>query len=119
MTGNDALPGRADVAARAGGPRSGPEALTGRAALIASVGGQRGYADWTHPHHRVRRVLAEFIGMAGLTFILSGGPPSWSGTAAMRCSRGRRSWCFPSSRRCESWRPSNSRATSPPITTRC
>ncbi len=45
----------------------------GRAALIASVGGQRGWADWANPRHRLRRLLAEFIGMAGLTFILSGG----------------------------------------------
>src|SRR2546426_3666359 len=45
----------------------------GKAALIASVGGQRGYADWANPDHRLRRLLAEFIGMAGLTFILSGG----------------------------------------------
>jgi glycerol uptake facilitator-like aquaporin len=45
----------------------------GKAALIASVGGQRGYADWTNPDHRLRRLLSEFIGMAGLTFILSGG----------------------------------------------
>ncbi len=45
----------------------------GKAALIASVGGARGYADWTNPDHRLRRLLAEFIGMAGLTFILSGG----------------------------------------------
>jgi aquaporin Z len=45
----------------------------GKAALIASVGGQRGFADWTNPDHRLRRLLAEFIGVAGLTFILSGG----------------------------------------------
>jgi MIP family channel proteins len=45
----------------------------GRAALIASVGGQRGWADWTNPNHRLRRLLAEFIGVAGLTFVLSGG----------------------------------------------
>src|SRR5215468_11634666 len=45
----------------------------GRAALIASVGGQRGWADWANPKHRLRRLLAEFIGMAGLTFVLSGG----------------------------------------------
>jgi MIP family channel proteins len=45
----------------------------GKAALIASVGGQRGYADWTNPDHRLRRLLAEFLGMAGLTFVLSGG----------------------------------------------
>lgn len=45
----------------------------GRAALIASVGGRRGWADWANPEHRLRRLLAEFIGMAGLTFVLSGG----------------------------------------------
>jgi glycerol uptake facilitator-like aquaporin len=45
----------------------------GKAALIASVGGRRGYADWTNPDHRLRRLLSEFIGMAGLTFVLSGG----------------------------------------------
>jgi len=45
----------------------------GRAALIASVGGQRGWADWANPEHRLRRLLAEFLGMAGLTFVLSGG----------------------------------------------
>jgi glycerol uptake facilitator-like aquaporin len=44
----------------------------GKEAFIASVGGARGYADWTNPDHRLRRLLAEFIGMAGLTFILSG-----------------------------------------------
>ena len=48
-------------------------APVGKAALTASVGGQRGYADWTNPDHRLRRLLAEFIGMAGLTFVLSGG----------------------------------------------
>jgi glycerol uptake facilitator-like aquaporin len=58
----------------AGGPS--PDAGTepiGKAALIASVGGQRGYADWKNADHRARRLLAEFIGMAGLTFVLSGG----------------------------------------------
>ena len=45
----------------------------GKAAFIASVGGTRGYADWTNPDHRFRRLLSEFIGMAGLTFVLSGG----------------------------------------------
>jgi glycerol uptake facilitator-like aquaporin len=44
----------------------------GKAALAASVGGQRSFADWTNPDHRLRRLLAEFLGMAGLTFILSG-----------------------------------------------
>ena len=62
-----------------GGPSTSPqlrgstEAPVGKAALIASIGGQRGYADWTNPNHRLRRLLAEFIGMAGLTFVLSGG----------------------------------------------
>src|SRR5215472_694033 len=46
--------------------------LIGKAALIASVGGQRAFADWTNPDHRLRRLLAEFLGLAGLTFILSG-----------------------------------------------
>ena len=46
---------------------------TGKGALIASVGGQRGWADWQNPDHRARRLLSEFIGMAGLTFVLSGG----------------------------------------------
>jgi len=52
---------------------TGREARVGKAALIASVGGQRGFADWENPDHRLRRLLSEFIGMAGLTFILSGG----------------------------------------------
>ena len=56
-----------------GQPRSGSPPPIGKAALIASAGGQRGYADWTNPDHRLRRLLSEFIGMAGLTFILSGG----------------------------------------------
>jgi aquaporin Z len=51
----------------------GEPAPVGKAALIASVGGQRGYADWKNPDHRLRRLLSEFIGMAGLTFVLSGG----------------------------------------------
>jgi Major intrinsic protein len=59
LTGEDAAAGQQDLA--------------GKAALIASVGGQRGWADWTNPDHRLRRLLAEFIGMAGLTFVLSGG----------------------------------------------
>ena len=52
---------------------AGQQELAGKAALIASVGGQRGWADWTNPDHRARRLLSEFIGMAGLTFILPGG----------------------------------------------
>ena len=57
--------GPAAGAARMPGP-------VGRAALIESVGGQRGWADWANPDHRLRRLLAEFLGMAGLTFVLSG-----------------------------------------------
>jgi len=53
--------------------RKGTPQQIGRAALIASIGGQRGWADWANPDHRLRRLLSEFIGMAGLTFILSGG----------------------------------------------
>jgi aquaporin Z len=56
-----------------GEPASGRQMPVGRAALIASVGGQRGWADWANPQHRLRRLLAEFIGMSGLTFVLSGG----------------------------------------------
>jgi glycerol uptake facilitator-like aquaporin len=51
----------------------GSSAPIGKAALIASVGGERGFADWTRPDHRFRRLLAEFIGVAGLTFVLSAG----------------------------------------------
>jgi glycerol uptake facilitator-like aquaporin len=63
------------VTADTGQPSSAPDGSerVGKAALIASVGGQRGYADWTNPNHRLRRLLAEFLGMAGLTFVLSGG----------------------------------------------
>lgn len=46
--------------------------LSGKAALIESIGGQRAYADWADPDHRLRRLLSEFIGMFGLTFVLSG-----------------------------------------------
>ena len=56
-----------------GEPANGRGMPVGRAALIASGGGQRGWADWANPAHRLRRLLAEFIGMAGLTFVLSGG----------------------------------------------
>jgi aquaporin Z len=56
-----------------GEQRSGNAPPIGKAALIASAGGERGYADWTNPDHRLRRLLAEFIGVAGLMFILSGG----------------------------------------------
>jgi glycerol uptake facilitator-like aquaporin len=48
-------------------------ALYGERALAASVGGDRYFADWKEPDHRLRRLLSEFIGMSGLTFVLSGG----------------------------------------------
>jgi MIP family channel proteins len=54
------------------GQAAADQQLVGKAALIAQIGGQRGYADWTNPDHRLRRLLSEFIGMAGLTFVLSG-----------------------------------------------
>ena len=54
-------------------PMTVPSPPIGKAALIASFGGQRGFADWANPDHRRRRLLAEFLGTAGLTFILSGG----------------------------------------------
>jgi hypothetical protein len=38
---------------------AGQQELAGKAALIASVGGQRGFADWTNPDHRLRRLLSE------------------------------------------------------------
>jgi glycerol uptake facilitator-like aquaporin len=47
--------------------------LASRAAPIAPFGSHRGWADWSNPGHRFRRLLAEFLGVAGLTFILSGG----------------------------------------------
>ena len=55
-----ASPGASPAAARR------PEPV-GRAALIASVGGQRGWADWANPDHRLRRLLAEFIGDPAVT----------------------------------------------------
>ena len=62
----------ADVTTSDGATSRRSRELVGKTALIASVGGQRGYANWTNPDHRLRRLLAEFIGMAGLTFVLSG-----------------------------------------------
>jgi MIP family channel proteins len=64
---------KADVDAARGRQEERHSEPVGRAALIASVGGQRGWADWANPDHRLRRLLAEFIGMSGLTFVLSGG----------------------------------------------
>jgi glycerol uptake facilitator-like aquaporin len=46
--------------------------VVGQAALHAAIG-PRFSADWKSRQHRVRRLLAEFIGTAGLTFVLSGG----------------------------------------------
>src|SRR6516225_4766185 len=67
-------PGRPDMASfvKDAGSARGTQ-LIGKAALIASVGGQRAFADWTNPDHRLRRLLAEFLGLAGLTLVLSGG----------------------------------------------
>ena len=47
--------------------------LTGKSALIAEVGNRTFSASWTSSQHRVRRLLAEFIGTAGLMFVLSAG----------------------------------------------
>lgn len=46
---------------------------TGKDALIEEVGTGTFHASWTSNAHRKRRLVAEFIGMFGLTFILSGG----------------------------------------------
>lgn len=46
---------------------------SGEAALAQQIGQQRFNADWKSPEHRFRRLLAEFIGTAGLTFVLSAG----------------------------------------------
>jgi aquaporin Z len=46
---------------------------TGRHALAAQVGVSTFAADWTSNAHRARRLVSEFIGVCGLTFILSGG----------------------------------------------
>ena len=47
--------------------------LSGEAALAMQIGQTRFNADWRSPEHRFRRLLSEFIGTAGLTFVLSGG----------------------------------------------
>lgn len=46
--------------------------LAGEKALARQVG-PRFYADWHSGEHRARRLLSEFIGTFGLTFVLSGG----------------------------------------------
>ena len=45
----------------------------GEAALAEQIGQARFVADWKNPDHRARRLLSEFIGTSGLTFVLSGG----------------------------------------------
>ena len=49
------------------------DAPSGKAALIAQVGDRSFSASWTSNAHRLRRLLAEFIGMFGLMFVLSAG----------------------------------------------
>ena len=46
--------------------------ISGRQALQQQVG-DRVFADWKSNDHRARRLLSEFIGTSGLTFVLSGG----------------------------------------------
>lgn len=46
--------------------------LAGKQALREQVG-DRAYADWKSNDHRARRLVSEFIGTSGLTFVLSGG----------------------------------------------
>jgi glycerol uptake facilitator-like aquaporin len=48
-------------------------AAYGEAALALQFGQKRFNADWKSAEHRFRRLLGEFIGTAGLTFVLSGG----------------------------------------------
>ena len=47
-------------------------ALSGQQALRQQVG-DRFYANWKSNDHRARRLVSEFIGTSGLTFVLSGG----------------------------------------------
>jgi aquaporin Z len=46
--------------------------VVGEKALAQTVG-TTFYADWTSNKHRKRRIISEFIGTSGLTFVLSGG----------------------------------------------
>lgn len=48
-------------------------APTGKDALIQEVGSRKFTASWTSGEHRKRRLIAEFIGVFGLVFVLSGG----------------------------------------------
>jgi hypothetical protein len=49
-----------------------PQASGGEGQLVADYGVQRFTADWNNPSQRVKRLLAEFLGVAGLMVILSG-----------------------------------------------
>lgn len=49
-----------------------PHNLSGQKALAQQMG-NRFDTDWKNDDHRARRLLAEFIGTSGLTFVLSGG----------------------------------------------
>ena len=99
-----------DVRSLKGEWAAGHEQVVGKATLIASVGGQRDFADWTNPDHRLRRLLSEFIGTAGLTFVLSGGAailarPACTGSSSSPRRPGGRCWAAVSSARWGSWPP--------------
>ena len=49
------------------------ETMQGKAALMAEVGSRQFSASWTSNEHRLRRLMAEFIGTFGLMFVLSAG----------------------------------------------
>lgn len=49
-----------------------PQNLNGEQALVQQVG-PRFSANWKSDDHRARRLVSEFIGTSGLTFVLSGG----------------------------------------------
>ena len=49
------------------------DAMQGKAALVAQVGSRQFSASWTSNQHRMRRLLAEFIGTFGLVFVLAAG----------------------------------------------
>lgn len=50
-----------------------PPVVFGEAALALQIGQPRFNANWKSPRHRFRRLMSEFIGTAGLTFVLSAG----------------------------------------------
>jgi glycerol uptake facilitator-like aquaporin len=50
-----------------------PPVVFGEAALALQIGQPRFNANWKSPEHQFRRLLSEFIGTAGLTFVLSAG----------------------------------------------